>query len=142
MAEELFLQESNFPATLLLGMEGLFGLILGIPLFLLYGLANEDDNNSSMASWTALQQSTWTQIYVVLLTIIFTLTGIVNILTTAVTSSMTRNMWKNVRTLMVWIVGLLIYYLGGNNEHLGEEWIIPDSFFILAGFLVMLSGIY
>jgi hypothetical protein len=142
MAEELLLQEANFPATLLLGMEGLFGLIVGIPLFVLYTYSSDDnDDNSPMASLTTLEQSTWTQVYITFLTAIFTLTGIFNIQTTAVTSSMTRNMWKNVRTLVVWIVGLLIFYLGG-NDNLGEEWLTPDSYFILMGFLVMLSGIY
>ena len=41
---------------------------------------------------------------------------------------------------MVWLVGLGIFYLG--NSSIGEEWLVPDSFFILAGFLLMLCGIY
>lgn len=74
------------------------------------------------------------------LVLLFTITGIFNIKATEVTSSMTRNVWKNLRTVLVWIVALMIFYVGGNSE-LGEEWLIPESFFILIGFLVMVAGI-
>jgi heme/copper-type cytochrome/quinol oxidase subunit 2 len=33
MAEELLMHEADFPASLLLGMEGLFGLIFGLMLY-------------------------------------------------------------------------------------------------------------
>ena len=135
MAEELFLQESDFPATLLLGMEGVFGLIFGIPLYLRYS------PEAPMETLANLQESEWKMMYVGILTLVFTVTGIFNIMTTGVTSSMTRNMWKNCRTLLVWVVGLVIFYSLGDDS-LGEEWVFPDSFFILGGFLVMLSGIY
>ncbi|CAB9500090.1 Chromosome 2 open reading frame 18 [Seminavis robusta] len=135
MAEELFLQETDFPATLLLGMEGLFGLLFGIPLYLQYA------PTPPMETLVSMQQSPWTMVYLFLLTTVFTVTGIFNIMTTGVTSSMTRNMWKNCRTLLVWVLGLVLFYAVG-DENLGEEWIMPDSFFILGGFLTMLSGIY
>lgn len=44
-------------------------------------------------------------------------------------------------TYQVWIVAVIIYYASG-NEDLGEEWVIPNSLFILGGFLVMMVGIY
>lgn len=135
IAEELFLQESGFPATLLLGMEGVFGLLFGVPLYLRY---TPEPPQATLAN---LQASEWKMIYICILVIVFTVTGIFNITTTAVTSSMTRNMWKNCRTLMVWIVGLIVFYSLG-DDNLGEEWFIPDSFFVLGGFLIMLSGIY
>jgi len=135
MAEELFLHEAHFPPTLLLGLEGLYGLAFGIPLYLIY---------APESPWTTLQTleaSTWEAIYILVLTLIFTVTGIFNIMATDVTSSMTRNMWKNCRTILVWVLGLVLFYSVHNND-LGEEWVIPDSFFILGGFLIMLSGIY
>lgn len=135
IAEELFLQESEFPATLLLGMEGIFGLLFGVPLYLRY------DPEPLQETLANLQASEWKMIYICILVVVFTVTGIFNIMTTGVTSSMTRNMWKNCRTLMVWIMGLIVFYSGGDDS-LGEEWVIPDSFFVLGGFLIMLSGIY
>mmetsp|Transcript_16064 Transcript_16064/g.21524 ORF Transcript_16064/g.21524 Transcript_16064/m.21524 type:complete len:110 (+) Transcript_16064:5735-6064(+) len=75
------------------------------------------------------------------LTCLITVTGIFNIAATNVTSSMTRNVWKNFRTVLVSGLGLGLYYATGNVE-LGEEWRIPNSFFVLFGFLVMLCGAY
>jgi len=135
IAEEIFLQEADFPATLLLGMEGIYGLIFGIPLYLL--LAPEPIS----VTLKQMEASSWELTYMILLTFIFLATGIFNIWTTGATSSMTRNMWKNIRTIAVWLLGLILFYALGNDE-LGEAWIVPDSFFILAGFLIMLSGIY
>jgi hypothetical protein len=60
---------------------------------------------------------------------------------TGATSSMTRNVWKNMRTVLVWIFSLAIYYGTGNTD-LGEPWVVPDSFYIMCGFFVMLAGIY
>jgi len=54
---------------------------------------------------------------------------------------MTRNVWKNFRTVLIWIVGLIIFYASGNPA-LGEEWVIPRSFYILMGFAVILTGVY
>ena len=135
MAEELFMQEADFPATLLLGMEGLYGLLFGIPLYIMFA------PESMGATLGGLEASPWEIMYIGILTIVFTVTGIFNIMSTGVTSSMTRNMWKNCRTILVWIWGLALFYSMGNKD-LGEEWVTPDSFLILGGFMIMLSGIF
>lgn len=138
MTEELFMHESEFPATLLLGMEGLFGLLFGIPLYLY--LAPRFGESPS-ATWETIASSPSKAGSMVGLTFLFTTTGIFNIMATGVTSSMTRNVWKNFRTVLVWAFGLVLFY-STQNEDLGEEWIYPNSVFILFGFSVMLSGAY
>jgi hypothetical protein len=75
------------------------------------------------------------------LIIILFVGGMYSILGTAVTSAMTRNMWKNFRGLVVWIAALIIYYASG-NEDIGEPWSIPGSLMILAGFMIMLVALY
>ena len=45
------------------------------------------------------------------------------------------------RTVLVWIISLLLFYIT-HDDSIGEEWRIPESFFILVGFLVMVSGIW
>jgi hypothetical protein len=138
MAEELFMDVAGYPATLILGMEGLFGLIFGILLY--YPLASIFGENMEN-TWDTLTSSSLNRRCAFGLTIVFTVTGIFNIMATAVTSSMTRNVWKNCRTMLVWLTLLLIYYASGNVT-LGEPWLVPDSFAILGGFLIMLTGIY
>ena len=137
MAEELFMQEAQFPATLLLGFEGLFGLTFGLIVYVpIAPLFGEDPSETRDKLGEAGMAS-----YACGLTVLVLVTGIFNILATAVTSSMTRNVWKNLRTALVWIFALIIYYCTGNKD-LGEAWVIPDSFFVLGGFGVIVAGIY
>jgi len=138
MTEELFMHESEFPATLLLGMEGLFGLLFGIPLYLYFAPRFAE---SPSATWETIASSPSKAGSMVGLTLLFTITGIFNIMATGVTSSMTRNVWKNFRTVLVWAFGLVLFY-STQNEDLGEEWIYPNSVFVLFSFSVMLSGAY
>lgn len=127
LSEEIFMQEANFPATLLLGMEGLFGLSFGIPMYLFFSSEDLSFARSNLRYETGL----------VLLVLV---TGILNIRTTEITSSMTRNVWKQFRIILVWILGLLVYYKGAGD--FGEPWIFPGSVFVLGGFSVILTGVY
>jgi len=138
LAEELFMHEADLSPTLLLGWEGVFGLTIGLPLYLpLAPLLGEDPNEV----WELLKSSTWVLAYVSGLVLLFTATGVFNIVATAVTSSMTRNIWKNFRSLAVWILGLCLYYSSGNESSIGERWKMPASFVTLLGFATMLGGI-
>ena len=138
LAEELFMHEAELSPTLLLGWEGVFGLAFGLPLYLpLAPLLGEDPNEV----WELLKSSTWVLAYVSGLVLLFTATGVFNIVATAVTSSMTRNIWKNFRSLAVWILGLCLYYFSGKESSIGERWMIPASFVTLLGFATMLGGI-
>jgi drug/metabolite transporter (DMT)-like permease len=138
LAEELFMHEAELSPTLLLGWEGVFGLVFGLPLYLpLAPLLGEDPNEV----WELLKSSTWVLAYVSGLVLLFTATGVFNIVATAVMSSMTRNIWKNFRSLAVWILGLCLYYSSGNESSIGERWKIPASFVTLLGFATMLGGI-
>lgn len=77
--------------TLLLGMEGLFGLILGVILYLpLASLFGE----SRSETVEQLKEAKITG-FVVGFTLLVTITGIFNIMATAMTSSMTRDVWKS-----------------------------------------------
>jgi drug/metabolite transporter (DMT)-like permease len=134
ITEEIFLQKADFPATLLLGMEGVIGLVLGGLLYfvsmMIGGGALFDNIASSLPPVShGIGLALW-----------FTMTGIFNILSTEATSSMTRNVWKNFRTLLVWILGLLLHYF--YSTELGEGWITPESYVILFGYSVMVLGIF
>ena len=138
MTEELFMHEAAFPATLLLGMEGLFGLLFGVPLYLCFA---RKFGESPAATRDAIASSPSKAGAMVGLTLLFTLTGVFNIMATSVTSSMTRNVWKNFRTVLVWAFGLILFY-ATRDDGLGEEWVYPNSVFVLCAFCVMLSGAY
>lgn len=134
MSQELFMHESRYPAALLLGFEGLYGLILAVVL--LFGIGPLFGYVPRIGDLFRTTESTTSTLILIL---VLFLGGLYSILGTAVTSSMTRNMWKNFRGLVVWIVGLAIYY---SHEGFGEPFLIPGSFMLLNGFIVMLIGLY
>ena len=65
-----------------------------------------------------------------------------SILATSVTSAMTKNMWKNMRGIVVWVVGLSMFYVASGNNNLGEEWEMPGSLLILGGSAVLMVGVH
>jgi len=161
LSEEILMQETNFPATLLLGMEGFFGLMFGIPiyyyLFLFQGgggggeeiYQHHHHHYEILFPGRGNPSFTWFEMGLVVLVL---LTGILNIRTTEVTSSMTRNVWKQFRILLVWIFGLGIYYFSHQQQHddgsssssssFGEPWENPASLYVAGGFAVILTGVY
>ena len=136
--EEIFMQAAEFPPTLMLGMEGLYGFCIGLVLYLSVGdKLGIEDTVSTFQFLNTNKQMRW---WIVGLPILFLITGILNIKSTEVTSAMTRNVWKNFRTVLVWVMALGIFYVGGNSDY-GEAWYNPESYFILIGLIVMASGI-
>ena len=138
LSEEIFMQAAHFPPMMMLGMEGSYGLFFGIIIYFTVGdkLCIEDTSLTQKLLKEHPQLRWW----MILLPIIFFVTGVFNIKATEVTSAMTRNVWKNFRTILVWVMSLLIFYIGGNTDY-GEQWFVPESFFILLGLVVMSSGI-
>lgn len=121
LSEDLFTQETDFPTTLLLGLEGVFGLYLAIPLYFILGpLVGEIPSEA----FAAIGANAGSVVYTVFLVI---LAGLYQILSTAVTSSMTRNVWKNFHGLLVWLVSLVAFYASGATGTFGEPWRIPSS---------------
>jgi hypothetical protein len=131
------MQATTFPAMKMLGLEGLYGFFIGLIIYSTiankFGIEDIDNTISMVIHTPAIRW--W-----LLLPFLFLLTGIFNIKATEVTSAMTRNVWKNLRTVLIWIIVLCIYYLGDNAEY-GEAWHVPESFYILSGFLIMTCGI-
>lgn len=140
ITEEIFMSENDFPPTLLLGMEGLIGFAIGAVGFLPMSRILGKDN-----PWELLRHDTTAAAgaFAVYLTLIFTITGIANISTTAATSSMTRNVWKNVRTLLVWAAGLVIhaFTLETTFPVVGEAWSMPSSLMVPVSSVIMCLGI-
>jgi hypothetical protein len=110
--------------------------LMAVPLYFLLGpIAGYDP----LESFRGIGESSLIIGFTVGLILVFLVAGIYSILGSAVTSAMTRNMWKNFRGLVVWIAALIIFYAIG-DEDIGES--IPGSFLILAGFSLILVFLY
>lgn len=137
ISQEIFMQEAELSAMLLLGLEGLYGVFMALPLYYIIGPSLGYPPELAFA---AIGSSALGLGYTFFLMVIVFLGGVYSILGTAVTSSMTRNMWKNFRGLVVWVVALALFY-GLGNDDLGEEFVVPGSILILIGFGVMVIGL-
>lgn len=132
IGEEIFMQACDFPATMMLGMEGLYGVSVGFIIYITVGdKLGIEEIDSTLE--TLRNNPRW---WIVGLPFLFTITGIFNIKATEATSAMTRNVWKNFRTVVIWVIALVIYYIGCNVAY-GEEWHMPESMYILVGFMIM-----
>ena len=138
IAEEIFMQAADFPPTMMLGMEGLYGFFIG--LFIYFSIGDKLGVEDTSYTIQLLRENATMRWWIFGLPFLFLVTGIFNIKATEVTSAMTRNVWKNFRTALVWVLSLFIFYFGGNADY-GEAWFNPESFYILFGLMVMSAGI-
>lgn len=139
LSEEVFMQETRFPALQLLGLEGVYDVVLGLALYFACGPALGHD---PMHSLRRAGESTIALCMTFLLLAVFCVSGIFQILSTGVTSSMTRNMWKNFRGLIVLVVGIVLYFSSGSGDHvIGEKFQSPETMLNLGAFAVILAGL-
>mmetsp|Transcript_36404 Transcript_36404/g.53202 ORF Transcript_36404/g.53202 Transcript_36404/m.53202 type:complete len:217 (+) Transcript_36404:327-977(+) len=68
MAEEIFIQESDFPPTLLLETEGCFGLLFGLPFYFTFA---SHFGESPQETWVQITSSTFNICYMISLTCLF-----------------------------------------------------------------------
>jgi hypothetical protein len=119
-------------------LRGVFGLVLAVLLYFLVGpLIGEDP----FEAFESIGEKPGYTCYTIFLTVLFYIAGLYQIMPTGVMSSMTRNVWKNFRSLVVWIVGIIAFFASSDGS-IGEEWVIPSPILILGGFAVMMFGLY
>jgi drug/metabolite transporter (DMT)-like permease len=141
ISEELLIHETNFPASLLLGLEGCIELVIGIPIyFAVAALVGQELGEDFREVLPAIGENTGYIIYTLFLVLVFFVASLFQILSTGVTSSMTRNVWKNFRGLLVWIIGIIAYY--SSDGGFGEPFNIPGSLMLLGGFSLMMLGLF
>lgn len=97
IAEETFMQETTFPALLLLGMRGCYALLFAVPLYVL--ITFKRNPNDPFLCLRQLFGSPFGLWFVALFMLIAVLTEISQTIMVGITSAMTRNMWKNLRGL-------------------------------------------
>ena len=138
MVGEIFMKETNFPPGLLLGTEGFYGLLLALPVYIAVG---PRFGYFPAETFAKVFESTGNAFFLAFLVFIIHVSWVTASVSVARTSVVTRNMFSGLLGLVVWIAALIIYYSSQNDE-LGEPWSLPGSPMILAGFTIIMGGLY
>ena len=136
--QDFFCQEAQFPPLLMLGLLGISALVIALVVY--FPLASVLDQGPPVIL-DEFSSNPQLIAFCAGFSFLNTITDTFNILAITRMSAMTRVLWRNLRTCLVWVMGLAIFYSSG-NPNLGEEWDIPTSFYTLGAFAVMLCGIW
>ncbi|KAK2948443.1 putative Solute carrier family 35 member F6 [Blattamonas nauphoetae] len=144
IVEEKFLHDSNTRPLLIVGFEGIWGILFCTFLFMpiAYFIPTTPGDGLCEDFWDSLvmlrnnpQLVLFSLAYMVSI-LLFNVTGMVII---SATSALTRNILEPMRTMIVWVVSLLQFSL--SNGAFGEPWQIW-SWMQLGGFVLMTIGIF
>jgi MFS family permease len=139
MLDEIFMKDCGYPPLLLLSLASIYMFILGL---LFYCILVVPFAGFHVHGSLFLAMSSPTSLALMLgLMFVICLAAFFAIFSTFVTSSLTRGLWKGLQGLVVWIVGIILYYSAGRGNY-GEAWVLPGSPILLAGCAVLTAGIY
>lgn len=141
MVGEIFMKETAFPPCLLLGLEGLYGLLVAMPLYaVLSPVFGFKPAEAFAEAFAAANYS----LFLVMLIFAILISWVFSVVSVAQTSVVTRNMFSGLLGLVVWVFEVIIFYSSQNEDDkaLGEPWSIPGSPMLLAGFAVIMGGLY
>ncbi|XP_023930700.1 solute carrier family 35 member F6 [Lingula anatina] len=141
--EELFLKKRNFQPLQVVGMEGSFGVFFMVCAVLpaMYFIPGPQVGNSYENSIDALYQIYNSPRLLIFCLLYLASIAFYNYFGLAVTKSLTavhRTLIDALRTIMVWVVDLLIYYLF--DKDFGEEFDKTYGLLQVDGFLFLLIG--
>lgn len=138
MVGEIFMKETAYPPSLLLGTQGLYGLIMALPLYYAIGpLLGYQPAEAIQPAFASIGTACFLAFLVVFI-LMFWLSLLIVV---ARTSVVTKNIVSGIRGLVVWLCALVIFYASGQGGF-GEEWSLPRSPILLVGFIVLMGGVY
>eukprot|EP01128_Nolandella_sp_AFSM9_P009779 TRINITY_DN640_c8_g1_i1.p1 TRINITY_DN640_c8_g1~~TRINITY_DN640_c8_g1_i1.p1 ORF type:complete len:398 (+),score=78.51 TRINITY_DN640_c8_g1_i1:134-1327(+) len=143
--EMLIKKKGKYHPLAVVGMEGLSGVVLMTALILptLYFLpaTGEVGSNFHDNSLDAIVQIANSQFLLVMTILYLFSIAFYNFFGLSVTKALTvvhRTLIDALRTIVVWLVNLIVYYVAG--ESYGEAWVTPWSFLQLGGFALLILG--
>jgi len=139
--EEAFLKKRNFEPLQVVGMEGLWGLILMIAIILpaMYFIPGKNEG-SYENSWDAMLMISRNMELLAMIILYWISIAFYNFCGLSVTKKLTavhRTLIDALRTICVWAIDIFIYYV--ISETYGEAW-TKYSYVQLIGFVLLVIG--
>jgi len=143
--DELVLQETVFPPILYLGVRSVYAFIMAIPVYFIIAIIGQPAGSSGYKEDFAWMGASKTNVVITVLVILSSfLYDVCNLLSTAYTSSLTANLWKQLRGLTTFVIAITLYYVAQaiGTYNLGSAWAGWGSVFVLVGYAVISIGVY
>jgi len=146
VTEEILLQNQSYHPLNVVGMEGMWGVLLVGIFFLptLYFVPGSDSKivmcfqENYIDAFFQIKHSWVLQLFIVLFVAAVAMFAFSAVSVTKYLSAVYRTLLDSFRTVGVWIVGLVLFY-GFDLENYGEVWSYW-SYLQLGGFFLMISG--
>mmetsp|Transcript_2785 Transcript_2785/g.6407 ORF Transcript_2785/g.6407 Transcript_2785/m.6407 type:complete len:359 (+) Transcript_2785:210-1286(+) len=142
VAEERLLQDIDLHPFLIVGFEGMWGVIgMAVLYAILPYIPGNDNGKMEDMGDTVVMIENNTQLVKVIGVYIFSVFtyNIVGMYVTASLSAVHRSMLEASRTAIIWAIDLTINYTTSGNDF-GEKWVNPWSFVQLGGFVLLVLG--
>jgi len=142
VTEEKLLKGLNVPRLQLVGYEGIWGagmmMLLFIPMYYISG-KDAGSYENCLDSFTMIENGSRLQHAVILYTLSCACYNLCAVCVTGALSAVHRTMFMALRTLIVWVVDLSVFYMVDPNIAWGESWSVY-SYVELVGFLFLVTG--
>lgn len=146
--EEFLLKNVKAAPSLIVGLEGMWGgLVCGIVMFIIQRTTSKNVivqkvfHEDTVESFQMIAHSGKLQVLLVFYVLCILFYNLFGMMVTQTYSAVYRTIMEAVRTMCIWIVNIIIFYvLGKNNpDNLGEK-IDLHSLVELIGFTILLTG--
>lgn len=138
--EELYVKKRKCPAEQVVGSEGVWGICIMIVLLsVMYNVPGSDDGSyeNVFDSWKMISDSATLSRLIALYTVSIASFNFLGVTIAGQLSSLHRTINDAMRTGIVWVVQLALFYAG--DKTYGTGW-LPHSWMQLAGFVFLICG--
>lgn len=142
--EEFILKDNDMPPTFVVGIEGMWGTIYTSFIFLpimqhLPGKEGIGLHEDTLDTFAMIGDNPTILGFIIFKIIDILLYNITAMMTTKVTSAVVRTIMDALRTLVTWVVMLIVYY--SMDGQMGESW-TQFSWIQLVGFVILIFGTF
>jgi hypothetical protein len=152
--EDYFVHDAAISSFLIVGVEGLWGVLAKVAIFLpiCQNIGNDQNEGNGVHEDSYDTVLMLGNMHVLIGLSVGYVIGILGLnvcgmLVTEITNAVMRTIIESMRTMCVWVAQLILYYAlrgttyGQKHPGIGERW-TASSFMELAGFMLLVSGMF
>jgi drug/metabolite transporter (DMT)-like permease len=152
--EDYYVHDAELSSYLIVGVEGIWGLVLTIGVFLPIcqniGNVNNEGNGVHEDSLDTLRMlGNMPDLIGMSVAYMVAILGlnVAGMLVTEITNAVMRTILESMRTMCVWVVQLILFYALRNSDYghkhpgIGERWTM-SSYMQLSGFVLLVTGMF